>query len=31
MVDFFTMFKIKCWCDKKEKGDLKQTLEKKSI
>ena len=27
----FTMFKIKCWWNKKEKDDLKQILEKVAI
>ena len=31
LLKFFTMFKIKCWWNKKEKDDLKQTVEKFAI
>ena len=31
LLKVFTMFNIKCWWNKKEKGDIKQTLEKFAI
>ena len=31
LLKVFNMFKIKCWWNKKEKGDLKQTVEKVAI
>ena len=31
LLNFFTNFKIKCWWNKKEKDDLKQTVEKFAI
>ena len=31
LLNFFTMFKVKRWWNKKEKDDLKQTVEKFAI